>query len=211
MKTRFTTFAAAFLALLAIPTLYTVALGNNAGSTGAGTYLAQTTVEAGDTHANSTDETQLASMVRIAAGEMNRVGVTRRFCFGGTLSAAATPPTLNLTARSNPVAGATPGGVVLWSSTATTLPSGGLTSVQWSAVLYLTCVVTGASGTANVVGWCQLGTTDAAAPQVGATPVTGTVAVDWTIANTVGISFDWSAANASNTITQRYAFAFLGN
>jgi len=209
MKTKLKVALGTLLLLLAIPTLYTVALGNNAGSTGAGTYLAQATVETGDTHANSTDETQLASMCRVAAGEMNTAGKTRLFCFGGTVSDTGTP-TLNLNIRLNPTAGATPGGTVLWSSTATTLGSG-IASVQWSANLYLTCVVTGASGTANVVGWCQFGTTNAAAPQVGATPVAGTIAVDWTVANTVGVSFDWSAASASNTITQRYAFPFLGN
>lgn len=181
------------------------ALANNSGSA-TGTYLAQTTVVAGDTIASATAVTAFVSSCVIGASQMS-VGRTILCVFGGTVSDTATP-TLNIGVRDASGSG-TP---LLWGTGATTLGSG-IANLSWQIHVTLTCVTAGASGAIRVTGEGNVGNAAALAPIVGATAIagTGTIAFDTTIAHTITAEAGWSALSSSNTVTQAFCFPFLGN
>lgn len=194
-------------ALLVTLFVVTRAFANNSGA-GTGTYLAQTTVQTGDTFANSTTPTSFTSGAVIAAGQLS-VGRTVMAVFGGTLSAISTvTPTCDVAVVDSSGTG-TP---ILW-RTGTTLNIGAVTNLTWEVRCYITCVTAGASGAVRVTGGGYLGQVIATVPITGQTAIagTGTIAWDTTIAHTLVAQTTWSYASASLTISQGYCFPFLGN
>jgi hypothetical protein len=153
---------------------------------------AQTSVQAGDTVANTTTETNFASKYSIAANSL-KVGDVIEVDVRGVYSTAGLGTTLEFKLKL--------GSTVLAGSG--TISSGtAQTNRGWHAKIKLTVISLGASGTVEAQGTLTLNTTLSAANQ-GDMENSAVVTVDTTATADLQVSAKWAAADAGNTITMR--------
>lgn len=157
-----------------------------------GVVFANTTIQGGDTVANTTSETNFASNYSIPANDC-QPGRVFRVTAQGLYSTAGTAPTLNMRVKFGTT-------VLVASGTNTT--SASAVSREWRLEFQLTCISTGVSGSVEAGGtFTRFSSTVASV--LWELRNAATVTVDTTATQTLQISAQWSAASASNTITMR--------
>lgn len=159
------------------------------------TVVANTTVPAGNTVANTATETSFTNTYNIAANDCipGRVyNVVARGVYGTTTTA----PTLLMKLKLGTTVLTQTGGGTALNTTAN------MTNQQWTLRADIICNTTGASGTVEAQGMFERATSNIAnAPwsMINTAPIT----VDTTTAQSLQISAKWNTANAANTITMR--------
>ena len=161
-----------------------------------GTRVYRNKLASGQTVANTTTETVIASMT-IPAADMI-VGAIYRIKVWALASVTGTP-TAVFRARISGVAG------TLVGQSGTMTASSGVTNKPMTAEIIINCISTGAAGTirGNLICSNTLGVAGAppSQPFWHEDATSGTVTVDTTVARDLVLTWSWGTASASNTVT----------
>ena len=151
-----------------------------------------TSVPAGNTISNDTNELNFASNVIIPANSFSAGDVWRITLFG-VYSTFAVAPNITGKLKFNST-------VLLNSGALTTVA--GVTSAGWKAEAIIVVNSIGSAGSVESQGFCLFSTAATASLNVTLTN-NSAVIIDTTIDNTLQVSVQWSSANAANSITLR--------
>lgn len=164
-----------------------------AGTVATTSVKTQTTVQAGDTIANTGVATNFATNWAMPANFLTVGRGVRVRAWGVYSTLGALPGTLNI----DLMAGAT----VLCSTGAQALTAG-IANEGWIVEADIICISTGAGGTVESQGWFNKQTAVLLEDAEFMTNA-AVVNLDTTAAKNIQIRVTWGTANAANTITQR--------
>lgn len=163
------------------------------GTVGTTSVKTQTSVQAGDTIANTGAATNFATNWTMPANFLTIGRGVRVRAWGvyGTKAAAPGNLTIDLMA-----------GTTVLASTGAQNLTANLTNDGWILEADVVCITTGAGGTVEAQGWFDKQTT-ALLQDTEFMTNTATVGLDTTASKNIQIRVTWGTADTANTITQR--------
>lgn len=164
-----------------------------AGSVSTTSVKTQTSIQAGDTVANSGSATVFATTWTMPANFLTVGRGLRVRSWGVYGSKAALPGNITIDLMA---------GTTVLATTGAQAATANLTNDAWNLEANVVCITTGAGGTVEAQGMCFL-QTGVLIDNPEHMANTATVALDTTASQAIGIRITWGTADPANTITQR--------